>query len=142
MKNIFFVIILFVGIIISGCTNKKNIEKSYSPKVGDSTEYVYSKIGSPFFSYDFLENGEIFGYMYLEEGKRFSGYGPGMIDENQKDAKVFMIFFQNNIIDDILIVDHFSSKLIGGYGRELFKEKWKTQKIDSGGQGRKTDSSK
>ncbi|GEM_PF-5110583 len=109
---------------MTSCAKKEPKHTPYIPSIGDSVDLVYSKITGPYFSYDFGETGEIFGYLYLPSEHRFSGFGQGMIDESRPDVQVFLIHFENNVIKDILILDgHVTDELLDGGGREIFEDR-------------------
>jgi len=119
---------LLFAMLMSSCAKQETIKAPFVPKIGDSIELVYSKI-IPYFSYDFRETGEILGYLYLESEERFSGFGPGMIDETNPDVQVFLILFENNAIIDTLMIDGpVSDELLNGGARKIFEERHQKSK--------------
>jgi hypothetical protein len=123
MRNRILPLFLY-AMLVASCAKQDTVKAPFVPKIGDSIELVYSKIATPYFSYDFHEKGKIFGYLYLESEERFSGYGPGMIDEADPEVQVFLILFESNMITDTLMLDGpVSDEILDGGAREIFEKR-------------------
>lgn len=101
-------IILTSFLLLVSCSkienDSQNSEK-YFPKIGDSSVFLFQKGLTPYFMSEVRDGAQISGFLHDPVSGRFSGFGPGMIDETKPNVKTVLIMVKNQVIIDVLIRD-------------------------------------